>query len=34
MTGASPKIRERGAKKVVNQPSPNILFKPQDELVP
>ena len=27
------KISKRGAKKVENQPSPIILFKPQDSLV-
>jgi len=27
------KIDKRGAKKVENQPSPNILFKTQDDLV-
>jgi hypothetical protein len=27
------KISKKGAKKVENQPSPNILFKPQDVLV-
>jgi hypothetical protein len=26
-------ISKRGAKKVENQPSPNTLFKPQDDLV-
>ena len=27
------KINKRGAKKVENQPSPNLLFKTQDDLV-
>jgi len=27
------KISKRGAKKVEDQPSPNLLFKPQDDLV-
>ena len=27
------KISKRDAKKMENQPSPNILFKPQDNLV-
>jgi hypothetical protein len=27
------KINKRGAKKVENQPSPNLLFKTRDDLV-
>ena len=27
------KINKRGAKKVENQPSPNLLFKAQDDLI-